>query len=122
MFSIAIVPQEAFDLDENLYYTHDVSLKLQYQGLSLTFEPENTEVIFQIDISKNIGCIDTRPSNAQFALTWSPELITIVCGRYGDGNGGSVEMSVKSTPELLKSLQKSLKVWKEAVEKVRKYI
>lgn len=110
MFSLRV---EKDVCGEDVY--HIVTLELKYEGLTLFFEPEFPEKIKDIDIQADSGCIDTNPSNGEFSLNWSPESITLSCGRHGDGFGGSMVTRLETTPQLMESLQSSLQLWKDTI-------
>ena len=92
--------------------SYTVTLELKYQGITFCFSPEWPEHINNIDIDADAGCFDTTPSNGEFHLDWSQKFITMTSGRYGDGCGGCLEITVPSTPELLQSLHSALQTWK----------
>lgn len=94
----------------------EISLKFNYNGMLVTtFEPEFPKMITKIDIEADNGYLGSEPSNGMFELLWSPTAITLSCGKYGDGRGGSLIIVLSVTPELLQSLRTALRRWKEIV-------
>lgn len=111
MFSL--ISEKFQEEEDSIYY--EITLELKFEQLTLRFSPEFPKMIENVDVYSDSGCVDSRPSNGQFALMWSPTSITIVCRKYGDGCGDSMEISLLSTPELVKSLHSSLQLWKNTV-------
>lgn len=110
MFSIKANKHQEGD---EIYF--EVELKLELEHLAIRFVPEFPEIIRVIDVNAEKGVIDARPSNGDFELRWEPTMITLYCGKYGDGRGGSLGTVLIPTPAMLASLRSSLQQWKEVV-------
>lgn len=70
-------------------------------------------VVEYINVFADVGCIDTHPSNGIFLLEWSPKIVTLACGKYEDGRGGTITVSIPSTPTLMESFLAALLLWKD---------
>jgi hypothetical protein len=98
----------------SLYVNNEViAIILDYNGIKVRLEPENVEAILDHNnFEMDHGILDTHPSNGQFFISWSPQEINIQVSKYGDGNGGSLNVNIPSTPELLRELNGVFGIWK----------
>jgi hypothetical protein len=103
--------EECSYLDVCLRYNND-------NGTNFVFIPENTEAIKDIEIS-DTGSFDTSPSNGICAFSWDSQSLFFQLGKFGDGNGGSLCITLRNTPEVLQSLKGCLTLWKEANAKIQ---
>lgn len=89
--------------------------------MAFNLDPENPEAISDVDIKADSGTFDTDPSNGGFSLTWSRNLITVTVAKYGDGNGGEINLKLKDPSEATYlSLKKALSDWKTVYETQRR--
>lgn len=91
---------------------YSVQLKFNIGDLTFFFDPEYPEHIRDVDITAESGRFDTSPSNGGFSLEWSPTVIRVSVAKYGDGRGGTLDVTVKANPEMLESLKSALREWK----------
>ncbi len=110
MFQIKL-EKDNFD-DEDFI---DVVLTLTINGIKIEMSPENEKCILDVDIEAIKGCIDCNPGNGDFSLDWNESQIDFCCGKYGNGCGGGLLVSVPATQETLTSLKVALREWKNAV-------
>ena len=85
------------------------------------FEGSIGRKLKNVDLETDHGCFDSRPFNGDFSFSWSPQVIEICVAKYGDGNGGSIILSIPSSPESISELQRvlvNLKKHVEAMEKI----
>ena len=90
----------------------DVVLVIKYKGVDIQLNPEYPQQLCDLDINSISGKFDTNPSNGLFSLSWSPQNITLSVGKFGDGYGGSLDVVIPATPQLLSELRSALNVWK----------
>lgn len=112
MFKISIETEEVAGED-----FIDVTLTLDIHGITISLSPENTVCIQDVNIEAKHGCFNSDPCNGEFSLDWNENKIDICCARHGDGNGGSLFVSIPATQETLSSLKSSLRKWKEAIDR-----
>ena len=102
--------------EDKEYNTYDVSLKYSDDRISLTLEPEYPECI--VDVNLDTDCrLDSSPSNGEFYLAWDSKSIFLSVAKYGDGQGGSLTVTINRTPEVMASLMKCLKEWQDVFTK-----
>jgi hypothetical protein len=57
------------------------------------------------------GQFDSSPSNGSFNFKWNKEYFSFEVGKYGDGNGGTLLLKIKNTPELYLTFVNALEQW-----------
>jgi hypothetical protein len=87
----------------------DIQLNYLDDCVSLTFSPENSAAIK--DVNLDTDGFDTATCNGEFSLNWNGEFITMNIAKYGDGEGGSQWTKIRKTPEVMASLLKCLQEW-----------
>lgn len=100
MFSVRV------DKDDDII---DVTLKYDSPTVRFEFDPENPHAL-PSPIGDS-GEFRGTNSNGEFHFSWSPESITFVSARYGDGEGGSLSITVTNTADTMASLKKALEGW-----------
>jgi hypothetical protein len=93
--------------------TNEFSITLHFRNdfMTLSCCPD-----YPIAIEDNGGKkFDSNPSNGIFKFTWDTESIIFQCAKYGCGRGGELTVSIKSSPEIMASLE-------ECLEEIHLYI
>jgi hypothetical protein len=102
---------QTFSLNTYGTKVDDISLVVNYQGIRVVLSPEFPQQIWDLDVDAENGIFNTNPSNGSFMFSWSPVEITFQVARHGDGLGGSIDITIPSTPELLMELHTVLHEW-----------
>jgi hypothetical protein len=97
MFSAEVVDEE-------------VVLKYASDSFTLRFAPERHEAL---DAVGEVGSFDTYPRNGVCHLEWNADQVVFGIGKFGDGNGGELTVTIRNSPAVMKSLIDSLTRWKE---------
>jgi hypothetical protein len=84
---------------------YTVTLRFKNEFIDLECRPENPTEIQE-------DGFDSGPSNGEFYFYYNDDVITFAAARYGDGNGGNLNVTLKMTPEIKESLEVALKEWR----------
>lgn len=94
------------------YFINDndyISLKFKNDVLNISFEPQEPSELYE-------DGFNSGPSNGEFYFHHTDEDITFCCGKYGDGLGGTLNITVKMTSEIKESLDKAISEWRKYLE------
>jgi hypothetical protein len=86
----------------------DVIINIDFNGFHIELEPESLEAIKKVDLTSDHGTFNSRPTNGQFYITWSSDIIKICVAKYGDGNGGTMQLSIPSSQAIISELKNVL--------------
>ena len=78
-----------------------VDLIFQNDTILISVSPED---LFAFNEMKD-NEYNSDPGNGDFKFRWDDKEITFTCAKYGNGKGGSINITIRMTPEILKSLQ-----------------
>ena len=101
-----------FSLKVNEY--DDVRLMFQNENIHIDCSPENPHAL------TDDGDLNSMPSNGEFNFCFDENQITFLCAKYGDGNGGYLEIKLKMTEDIKKSLDECIEKWRKT-NKLSKY-
>lgn len=90
-----------------------VCLELIFPGGKICMKPEDPADIRAVETDAETGAFNTSPQWGAYYVRWSSEEIEMCAGKYGPGNGGVINVVLRSTPALLSSLRAALKAWKD---------
>lgn len=90
---------EEVSCDFQLHYADD--------SVTLELSPEKHSPIVITDR----GSFDSCPGNGDFTFSWNRDHFSFTVGKYGDGNGGTLIVTVKNTPELHRTFVTALEQW-----------
>lgn len=63
---------------------------------------------------------ESECNNGECSIYYSEKLIIFEVAKYGDGEGGSLSISLKMTEEIFNSLKEALKQWKKIIDEKEK--
>jgi hypothetical protein len=96
-------------------FTYDefnsVSLEFENEFLKLECVPESSEYLDDHGYS---SC----PSNGEFEFYFNEETITFNAAKRGDGQGGTLTITLKMTKEIRESLEKAMEDWRVFLLKI----
>lgn len=79
------------------------------KGTIVTLNPEWPSYLNEATIMSPVGHFDSHPGHGEFKLFWSPHEIIIRVAKYGDGDGGCLQVILDSPSSSLRaSLQIAL--------------
>ena len=92
------------------------TLEINEDSLTLKFEDKDRGLKI-VCCPEDITCLtdggfDSCPSNGEFYFYKKDTKIVFTCAKYGNGSGGSLEISVDVTPEIAESYERILEEWK----------
>ena len=82
----------------------EILINIDHNGFHISLEPESIEAVEKINLDSNYGCFNSKPTNGEFYISWTPTHIRICVAKYGDGNGGSIILTIPSSSDLIKEL------------------
>lgn len=62
---------------------------------------------------------DSNPDNGTFRFYYDDEKISFSVAKYGDGQGGSFDITFRMTKEIKESLEDALELWISDIERKR---
>lgn len=89
----------------------EVTIHFKNETIELSFSPENIDMIKDL---KN-GYCDSRPYNGEFSFDYAKDVINFDVTNYGNGLSGAIRLTIKNTPEIQKSFDDCLLLWKMRV-------
>lgn len=103
-------PEFKVNIDQKIDFT---ILNFIYSdgNITLSFTPENPT---EIEIS-DTGRFDCQPSNGSFSLYWNKDYYIFECGKYGDGQGGTMTFKINNTESLKESFNNALIEWNKHI-------
>lgn len=90
-----------------VYFT----IKFKYHGMDLSLCPESPEIFWNSEFITNTSgdfVFDSQPGNGEFDITLDDNF-TINVAKYGDGQAGSLSISVERTPQISEDFSKIVK-------------
>lgn len=111
MLFISNITMFRVDIDEtasvfDLYYEGVVTVRFSSEAVSAI--PVHTTGIWRF-----------LTRNGTFSLTWNEKEFLFECGKYGDGLGGMLLVTIPMTSELMSSFQEAVQKYNLAIQAYR---
>lgn len=114
MFTFTAVHEEtSYDGEKDEF----ISITIDYisSGVKLRFSPEN---LYEIPSSfKETDEVEWTTTNGVFLMSWNPDSITFHVGKYGDGQGGDLEVTVPNSDMTMRSFRDVIDEWIHVAKK-----
>ena len=99
-----------------MFYTvideYNISLIFETDNLILKCSPDCSEAVLDIGTTNRF---DSTPPDGQFNFTWNDEVITFISANHTCGQAGVLEIKIKSSPEIVASLER-------AIDEIKQYV
>ncbi len=82
-----------------------VEFSFKNENIKITCCPENANELQE-------DGFDSAPGNGEFSFYFNDHEISFTAAKHGDGQGGSLTISVKMTDEIKKSLEVAMMEWR----------
>ena len=88
-----------------------MTLKFTSPTVTVSYYAEAPELL---NIAET-GSFNGSPSNGESYFEWDKHHIKFMVGKYGDGLGGDLTVTIDNTPEIMSSLERCLENWNKVL-------